>query len=119
MFIEKRRFPRTNFICKISTVFAERLLIFNTHTENIGEMGVRVILKDKLRVSTQLDLEIYLPNKEKPIRCKGEIAWAEELKPAEKEPRLFDTGIKFLEISNSDKEDLKKLVDTLISKKES
>jgi len=114
MVIEKRKFPRADITCKISTVFGERLLVFEVHTENIGEGGIRVILGEKLNIPTAVDLELFLENKEVPIRSKGEVVWAVEIKPEGIRPRLFDTGIKFTLIDDLNKETIKKVVNELI-----
>lgn len=114
MVMEKRKFPRAEVACKISTVFGERLLVFNAHTENIGEGGIRVILGEKLNISTIVEVDLFLLDKEIPIRCKGEVVWATEMKPEGISPRLFDTGIKFIEINDHNKENIRKVVLTLI-----
>lgn len=118
MFTEKRKFPRANIKRKISTVFGERILVFNSHTENIGEGGVRVVLEDKLYVPAEVDLELFLYDSEIPVKCKAQLAWVREIEPAERKPSLFDTGIKFTEINNSDRECIGKLVKTLVAQGE-
>jgi len=115
MSTEKRRFPRVNIPCKVSCVFGQRLLVFNKHTENISAAGISVILEEKLSISTVVDIELFLLDREKPLRYKGEIVWTTEISPIETKPRLFDTGIKFIEINASHQEELKKFVDNLIS----
>ncbi|MFH1458715.1 MAG: PilZ domain-containing protein [Candidatus Omnitrophota bacterium] len=115
MVIEKREFPRADIICKISTVYAERLLVFNTHTENVAQGGIRVILDQKLNIPTPVDLDLFLSESQKPMRCKGEVVWAKELKPDGVHPRLFDTGIKFTEMSEQNKEAINQLVNSLVS----
>lgn len=112
---EKRVFPRARLICKISAAFADRLLVFNVHTENIGAGGMRAILEEKLNNLTEVDVELFLHYKELPIRCKGRIVWVKEVTPAGIRPRLFDTGIKFTDLSDHNKDELKKLVDAIIS----
>ncbi len=116
MFIEKRKFPRVNIPCKISCVFGERLLVFNNHTENLSATGMRVILEEKLSISTIVDIELLLLDREKHLKCKGQIVWTKEINPPETEPRIFDIGIKFIEINDSSQEELKKFVNALISK---
>lgn len=115
IYTERRQFPRANIACKISVVFGERLLVFNCHTENIGKMGIRVILEEKLNISTNVGIELFLADRQQPLKCKGQIIWDKEINPTGIGPRFFDTGIKFTEISGPDKEDIGKLVDTLIS----
>jgi Tfp pilus assembly protein PilZ len=114
MRIEKRRFPRATIRCKISAVFGERLLVFNSHTENIGEGGIRVILEQKLNITIPVDVELFMIDNEIPLRAKGEVVWANEMKPEGINPRFFDTGIKFTEENDYCKEKIRKLVDSLL-----
>ncbi len=113
--IDKRQFPRANITCKISTVFGERILVFNSHTENIGVGGIMTILEEKLRISTVLNLELLLLSKELPLKCTGQVIWVKELNPPEIKPRLFNTGIQFLEIEDSDREEIKTFVNSISS----
>jgi c-di-GMP-binding flagellar brake protein YcgR len=115
MFEEKRQFPRANIHCKISTSFADRLLVFNTHTENISAGGIKVILEEELHVSTVADLEICLLDKEKPLRCRGQIAWVKEMKPTHVKPHLFDTGIKFIGITDAQQNEIGDFVKHVLS----
>lgn len=116
MFTEKRESPRVNILCKISCIFGERLLVLDSHTENISVTGMRVILEERLSISTVVEIELFLLNMGKPLKCKGQIIWTTEINPIETKPRLFDTGIKFIEIDNSSQEEIKKFVTASISK---
>jgi hypothetical protein len=116
MVTEKRRFPRAQITCKISTVYGERLLVFNTHTENIGEGGIRVILEQRLNIPTSVDVDLFLSDREAPLKCRGEVVWAIEIKPQGVTPLLFDTGVKFIEINSVNKEAIRGVVQTLIRK---
>jgi len=110
---EKRKFARVIFPCRIVIGSPIRLLV--SHTENIGEGGIRVILEEKLSVHTMVGLEIYV-EKEKPIKCKGKVRWiGEKINPIARESLLFDTGIEFVGISESDRQYIKKLVDTVLA----
>jgi len=115
MLIEKRKFPRVNITCKISVTFADRLLVFNTHTENISAAGIRIILQEKLNISTMLDIELFLLGKEIPIRSKGRVVWADEITPVGIRHRLFDTGIEFIEINDYNREEIIKFVADLLA----
>jgi Tfp pilus assembly protein PilZ len=119
MFLEKRKYPRTNVSCKIkiTTIFDEKQLVFETHPENIGVGGIKAILEEEIQVSTIVDLELYLFDKKKPLKLKGEIVWVQEIRPTGIKPRLFDTGIKFRQANGSGQEEIKKFVDALLSKR--
>ncbi|MFH0827418.1 MAG: PilZ domain-containing protein [Candidatus Omnitrophota bacterium] len=114
MVIEKRKFPRADISCKIATVYGERLLVLEAHTENVGEGGIRVILGQRLNVPTTVDLDLFVSGVETPIRCKGEVVWANEVKPQGVNPRLYDTGIKFTEIVEQNKNSIRQLVRSLV-----
>lgn len=117
MFIEKRRYPRGSFFCKITAIFGERLLVLNSYTENISEDGVKLFLEVKLHVSTVVDLELFLAENEAPVKCKGELIWVNEIEDLETQGRpLFDTGIQFSEMGQQDQEKVKGLVKKLIIK---
>lgn len=99
--IEKRKFIRARFPCKILIYnFPEHAI--STHTENISAGGVRVIIGEKLEAGTLVDIEVHL--KENKIACKGKIAWVVDKKsPYRKGVLYHDTGIEFCEIDEQDR----------------
>lgn len=108
---ERRKVLRKSFPCKITVGSPIRL--FTIHTEDLSEGGVRVFLDEKLALFTTVGLEIFF-EREKPLKCKGRISWVKEkVNPMIKQPILFDTGIQFLDISDSGKEYIKRLVKIL------
>ena len=108
---EKRKFPRALFPCKIVIGSPIRLLV--SHTENVSEGGLRVILEEKLSAYTNVGLELFF-EKNKPVKCKGRIIWVvEKVNPLEREAVMYDTGIQFTEISDVDRDHIKKLVSNL------
>jgi len=112
----RRRFPRANFACKIAvyTLMKHSLL---SHTENIGEGGLRVIIDEKIELYSEVGLELYL--RREPICCRGRIVWVVDMaNPLSKETILFDTGIEFLDLTEKDKGYIHGIVDELIQKKE-
>jgi len=115
MFIERRASCRISIACKISMVLGGKQVALNCHTENLSTGGIMVIIEECVAPSTVVDLELFLWNKEKPLKCKGKIAWFNEITPKGTKPRLFNTGIKFIEISDSDREEIGKFVNTILS----
>ena len=112
---ERRRFPRAVFPCKI--ILSSPIRLFSSHTENISEGGVRVLLENKLELFTTVGLEIFL-EKERPIKCKGRVVWViEKVNPLKRECLMFDTGIEFSEISNQDREYIRNLITTILSQR--
>ncbi len=115
MLPEKRGFPRVNVTCKISVVSGDRPLVLNSHTENMGAGGVRVIIEEEIAYSTVVDVDLFLLDIEKHLKCKGQVVWVTEIKPTEINPRLFDTGIQFIEMSDSDRKEIRNFVNTIVS----
>jgi hypothetical protein len=109
--VEKRRFVRANFPCKIS-ILSKHQHIIETHTENIGAGGIRVIIEERLDIGSTVGLKIYL-EKEKPSACKGKIVWV-----VEKESNyrtgffLYDTGVEFFDMKKTDTQ----LIDSFVEK---
>ena len=113
---ERRRYPRAVFSCKIFLDFAHREII--SHTDNIGKGGIRVSLEEELRPSNIVSLTLFL-GKGEPIKCEGIVIWtAKKVSPDIKEPTLFYTGIEFTAIGDSDREEIGKLVDEILSRQE-
>lgn len=107
---ERRGSPRALFPCRIMISSPIRLLV--SHTENISDGGIRVMLEEKLGPFTMVGIELYL-DKNKPVKCKGKVAWVKEIvNPIEHAPSMYDTGIKFVDLLDFDKLYLKKLVDS-------
>jgi len=109
MGVEKRKFKRINIACNVMVIFGERILLFNTHSENLGNGGMRVILWEKLHVGTPVELELFFTENQKSSKCRGEVSWVKE-KIGSGGEGLFNTGIKFIDISNSVREEIKKLL---------
>lgn len=111
---DRRKFLRADFPCKIVVGSPIRLLV--SHTENISEGGIRVFLEEKLSAYTNVSMEIFF-EKDRPIKCKGKIMWVvERINPIEKKAILFDTGIRFFEINDSDKQYIRQLVEKIVEK---
>ena len=60
--VDKRRFPRINYPCKVVVLKDGGKKGFNTHTENIGVGGICVILDKELRRFSKVGLILYLKN---------------------------------------------------------
>ena len=111
---ERRIFTRALFPCKILISSPVRML--TSHTENVSEGGIRVILEEKVPVFTMVGIELFV-DKNKPMKCKGKVAWIKEIiNPIERQATMYDVGIKFVDLSDFDKVYIKKLVDACVPK---
>lgn len=121
-FQERRKFVRANvrslviIRCDVLVNIPEKTSHeFHTHTENISEGGMNVILEEELRSPDAVAVRLYLTGKVKPIECKGKVAWSKLISPTGIEPGLFSTGISFIELSDNDKTAIRKVVSCLIA----
>ncbi len=111
---DKRRFIRADFPCRI-VIYGPQEHEIMSHTENIGAGGVRVIINEELNISSVVDLEVYLDTD--PVKCKGRIVWVVgKVNPITGQPRMFDTGIEFYQISQENQEVINSLVKAIIEK---
>ncbi|MCX5700148.1 MAG: PilZ domain-containing protein [Candidatus Omnitrophica bacterium] len=117
MTIEKREFHRISIACKIAIVFNDSRLVVNAHTENISAGGIMLILESGAQplVSALVDLDLFLWNDKEPLKSKAELMWLNEITPVEVKPRLFNVGLQFVVISDSDKAKIKNFVNGVIS----
>ena len=108
-FVERRNFVRVKIPCKM-TLFQPRDRTLSCHTENISAGGIRVMLGEKLGISSIINLAIYTPGKN-PIICQGKVIWSFSRKTKESPASLFfDTGIEFSTIQDKDVEAIKELI---------
>lgn len=110
---ERREFPRANFRCKI-TVFIPFRHAIVTYTKNIGCGGIRVIIEERLKLFSIVGLEVCIDGGA-PLQCKGKIVWQlEEVHPLRKDVVVFDIGLEFVEIKDSDKERVNAVINRLL-----
>jgi Tfp pilus assembly protein PilZ len=74
-----------------------------------------VILGEEISSSAAIDLELFLWDKNQPLKCRGQVAWVNEITPKETQPRLFNTGIKFIEMTEADRKEVADFVNTIFS----
>jgi len=109
---EKRKFVRLNFL--VDVVYQKRPSAQKeriTLSRNISGGGICLIAYEELVKSQLLDLEIYLPDNDEPVKAVGKVAWVNEfvIGDASKGKR-FDAGIEFVKIKKEDLEKVNKCV---------
>ena len=117
--IDKRRFPRANYRCKIIVVRKRHKDKFSTHTENVGMGGVCVVLDKELDKFSEAELMIYFEDGQPPLDCVGRIVWVvkrESLSPGK--PVEFDTGIEFVSLKENDKLRIERIVQQCLSQEQ-
>jgi len=106
---ENRRFIRIAVPCKIFISLPKKHTIV-TYSEDIGDGGIRVNIKEKLSYSSLVDLEIYI--KDEKIITQGEIAYTLYYK---KTPLYYSTGIEFYNMKEVDRRLINNFVNEIIS----
>ncbi|MCK4912630.1 MAG: PilZ domain-containing protein [Candidatus Omnitrophica bacterium] len=106
---ERRKFVRVKYPCEI-IIHKPQKHIISTHAENISTKGISLIIEEKIKLSSIIDLDLY-GIAEEPIVCKGKIIWVLEKKDSSiKNSIRYNTGIRFFKIKEKDVNKIKKLV---------
>lgn len=116
--VDRRRFPRANYPCKIVVVKKNKR--FSTQTENIGLGGVCVILNEELDRFSEVELILFLKDKQPPIQCNARIVWT--IKKSAATPRdktEIDTGIEFVNLKEKDKLRIEKVIQECLQEQNS
>ena len=108
--IDRRRFPRADYPCKVVVLRSDLKNTFSTHTENIGTGGICVILSQELPKFCSVELLIYLKDGKSPLECNGRVVWSVPLE------NNFDTGIEFIDIKKTDYLRVEKIIQECLRK---
>jgi len=116
--MDRRKFPRVVYPCMIKVISSGgHQQQFLTHTENIGQGGLCVTLKNEIKSFTPVELEVDLLDIDEHIKPKGKVVWNVRRKSIEKiKPMFYDTGIEFTEISKHDQDRLRETIQLLADK---
>ena len=102
--IDKRRFPRINYPCKVIVLRSDLKETFATHTENIGTGGICVILPRQILKFCMVEVLVYLQNGKGPLECNGRVVWSIN------KNNTFDTGIEFIDLKAVDSLRIEKII---------
>lgn len=115
--INRRKFPRANYECRIVIKKRQNAKTISTQTENIGAGGICVIIGDDLGLFQGVDIELFLDDGKGPIKCGGTVVWVvrkTDLK--QKGTPLFDTGVEFVDMRPEDRERTTDIVEKILKK---
>jgi hypothetical protein len=114
--VEKRRFPRADFSCKLNIFYSSDILY--ARVKNIGMGGIMIVLTREIIRGIPIKLELFIEDG-KVIHCTGKVVWsASRVYPADREKLVYDTGIQFDEINEEDKKYIGELVDQIVASQE-
>ena len=108
--IDRRRFPRADYACKIVVLRTDLRQTFSTHTENIGTGGICVVLAKELPKFCPVEILLYLKDGGGSVECNGRIVWAIQT------DKVFDTGIEFLDLTETDRLRIERVVEECLRK---
>lgn len=113
--IDRRRFIRIKFPFTIH-IYSPGEPPISAYTEDISMGGIKVTVRQELRVSSLVNLEIYL--KLRSIDCKGKIIWVNERKSEYLEGECFyDAGMELQDLKPEDKEAIKERLEMIIGER--
>lgn len=114
---DRRKFPRIEYPCLIRLGSSTESQALLAHTENIGEGGVCLIIKQSLPMFSVIDVELDLMDGYENLTAKGKVVWSVRRKALETvKPLFYDIGIEFVDLNEQQRTRLKDLVAVLIKK---
>ena len=96
---ERRRFIRIDTPLRVK-IHAEGN-VNEVVTKNISPIGMRFEIGKEIKNSDDLDLSLYIPTSESPIRLKGRIVWQRKTSLEDNSP--YDVGLEIIEIEDKNK----------------
>jgi hypothetical protein len=114
--LNRRKFPRAEYPCKITVKRKDQLDSISAKTENIGIGGICVILPRDLGIFAPVEIQLDLLDTQPAIECNGAIMWI--VKKEQDKPTTFDTGIEFTNLKRADEDRIDSTVEKILKDKE-
>ena len=76
--------------------------------------GIQLLLPGRVHPKEQVELEMDIPGQPSPLKAKGTVAWVEHL--GDVYEGFYAVGIRFLELADSARQAIKKLIEEELSK---
>lgn len=96
---ERRRFIRIDTPLKVKIHTEGR--IDEVVTKNISPIGMRFEIGKEIKDINKLDLSLYIPTSEAPIRLKGRVVWQRRTSLEDNAP--YDVGLEITDIEDKNK----------------
>jgi len=107
--IDRRRFIRIKFPFTIH-LYPTGEPPISAYTEDISAGGIKVTVHQELKVSSLVNLEVYV--KLRPIVCKGKVIWINKLESEFLEGEIFfDIGMEFQGLNPEEREAIDERLD--------
>ncbi|MCK4917850.1 MAG: PilZ domain-containing protein [Candidatus Omnitrophica bacterium] len=110
--VERRKFPRVkNFIDVYYDVSLgnESIMAEKIDSKDTSLGGIRLIVYTPIKIGSILDLKFKLLENDPTIKIKGKVVWSNAFKIGSDDIMNYEIGIEFIEMSESDKENISKI----------
>lgn len=109
---ERRRFIRFDLDTNIKFRFFEGMSVNESikgKAKNLSAEGVCIVTQKEIPGNKNIELDISLPGKKRPVRIHGRVVWTHRVKGADKNmPDRFESGIKLYTVDEDDENTLLK-----------
>ena len=112
--INRRKFPRANYPCKISVKKKDDPNNFSTETENIGVGGICVVIERDLGIFAPVQIRLDLLDGQPIVECEGTIVWI--VRKKDTDTNFYDTGIEFTNIKRQDADRINFIIEKIKQK---
>ena len=98
---ERRKFIRLGLRVNASYKVLETGESHEALTRNVGGGGISLFTEKKLDTDTMLSITITISDRNRPIEFTARVVWSGALilSEGDETPHLFETGVKFVDIS--------------------
>ena len=114
--INRRKFPRAEYPCKLTVKRKDHPDSLSAKTENIGIGGICVILPRDLGIFAPVETQLDLLDHQPVIECDGAIMWI--VKKGQDDHTTFDTGIEFTNLKREDETRIDSIVEKIFKDEE-
>ena len=112
---EQRRTVRVDLNVGVNLRIGSQDAIHKTIASRaLGPEGIQLLLPGRIPPKAQVELELYLPNQQSPLKASGQVAWVEHL--GDVYEGFYMVGIRFLELADSARQAIEKLIEEELSK---
>lgn len=113
---DRRQFSRVMYPCMVKIISHDGPMeAILTHTENIGQGGLCIIIKKDIKLFAPVTMEVDLLDTGDHIRPKGKVVWNVRRKSGEEiKPLFYSIGIEFTQMSQADHDHLELNLQQLI-----
>lgn len=107
---DRRKFIRFDFDANVKFRFFDRIdENIKGKAKNLSAEGVCLVTEKEIPRDKDVEVDIYLSGKKKPVRVHGSVVWTHKIKSTDrKTANRFETGIRLYTIDKDDENSLLK-----------